>query len=356
MLVDRKLTHGGARPSELRALGIHPDAVIDFSASVSPLGPPPVVREALAQLDLAAYPDPDCTHLREALAARDGVSPEQLLVGNGAVELIHLLAQAYLRPSDAAAIFAPAFGEYRAACRRQAARMREVRAEEDDDFTWRLAEALDQLGPARLIFLGNPNNPTGSYLDRHEVTAISRAGDGLLVLDEAYRSFVDAPWESTSLVETAQVVLLRSLTKDYGLAGLRLGYAIGPVDIIRRLRTEQVSWSVNAAAQAAGLAALADPEYLEHVRRVVREAKASLCAALVELGLTVVAGVANFVLVKVGNAREVRLRLLRQGILVRDCTSFGLPTHIRIGVRTQPECERLVVTLAGVLEVCRADG
>jgi histidinol-phosphate aminotransferase len=113
---------------------------------------------------------------------------------------------------------------------------------------------------------------------------------------------------------------------------------------------------VNAAAQAAGLVALTDPEYLEQVRTVVREAKAFLCAALVKLGLTIVPGVANFVLVKVGNAREVRLRLLRQGILVRDCTSFGLPTYIRIGVRTRPECERLVVALAEVLEVLGADG
>jgi histidinol-phosphate aminotransferase len=354
--VSGAVVHGGVRPSELRALGVRPEEVIDFSASVSPLGASPTVREALARLDPSAYPDPDCTDLREALATRDGVSSEQILVGNGSVELIHLLAQAYLRLGDEAAVLVPAFGEYAAACRQRTERVREVQADERERFRWRLPEAMAAAAHTRLVFLGNPNNPSGVYLDRREVEAVVHAGPALLAVDEAYRSFVEAPWESRDLIETGRVVLLRSLTKDYGLAGLRLGYCIGPPDLIGRLRARQVSWSVNAAAQAAGLAALADHEHLGRVRTVVREAKTYLCAALADLGLPVMEGAANFVLVKTGGAAEVRLQLLQRGMLVRDCASFGLPAYIRIGMRTRPECARLVVALAEVLEARRAEG
>lgn len=345
------VVHGGLRPAELRALGLRPEEVVDFSASVSPLGPPPGVRAALVRLDPAAYPDPACTDLRQALAARDEVRPDQILVGNGSVELIHLLAQMGLTRGDTAAVFTPAFGEYAAACRRWAGRLVEIPADGRDGFRWRLDTALGPLGRARLVFLGLPNNPTGVYLTRAEVEWIAGACDGLLALDEAYRPFVERPWDTTELVATGRVILLRSLTKDYGLAGLRVGYAVGPAPLIARLRAAQVSWSVNAAAQAAALAALADPDHLERVRAAVREAKAYLCAALAGLGLPVVAGAANFVLVGTGDAAAVRGRLLSRGLAVRDCTSFGLPDHIRVGVRTRPECERLVAALAEVVGV-----
>ena len=351
-----EVVHGGARPAELRALGLRPEDVIDFSASVNPLGPPPAVREALARLDPSAYPDPDCTELREALAAREGVSPAEVFVGNGSVEILHLLAAVSLEPGDAAVVFAPAFGEYEAACRRRGARVTEVRAREEDGFRWNLDAALSALPGARLVFLGNPNNPTGVYLARDEVERILAAAfpggtaGGLLVLDEAYRSFVEAPWPSTGLARGGRAVLVRSLTKDCGLAGLRLGYCLAAPEVVARLRAAQVTWSVNAAAQAAGLAALADAAHLERSRAAVREAKAYLVGALRDLGLPVTAGAANFLLVRTGRAAEVRRRLLRHGLLVRDCTSFGLRDHVRIGVRTRPECERLVAALAAVLE------
>jgi histidinol-phosphate aminotransferase len=345
-----RIAHGGIQPAELRALGIAPSSVLDFSASVSPLPPPLAVREALLQTDLAKYPDPECTELRAALAARDGVHPDQILVGNGSVEIIHLLAQIALGPGDVAVVFAPAFGEYGLAASRQGAAVREIRAQEADDFRWRLANVPGQLHQAQLVFLGNPNNPTGVYLTQSEVAQIAQGSPGLLLLDEAYRPFVDHPWESRDLARAGKVVLLRSLTKDYGLAGVRLGYCVAVPAIIEQLRAVQLSWSVNALAQAGGVAALRHPEHVEHVRLVVQEAKQRLCAALAALRLRVIAGSANFVLVQTGEATRVRRRLLGRGILVRDCTSFGLPAYIRIGIRTWPECQRLVAALAETLE------
>ncbi|MFH1485506.1 MAG: histidinol-phosphate transaminase [Chloroflexota bacterium] len=338
--------------SELRPLGLRREDVTDFSANVNPLGASPRVKEALLNLDMSSYPDPQNWELREALADATGVGVEQIVPGNGSTELIYLLAHSRLKVGDTVVILAPTFGEYEAACELWGARVVPIVAEEEKEFGWDMAVAcreVERLGP-KLVFLCNPNNPTGVYLEERAVEALAEAvGGGLLAVDEAYISFVSGAWDATQLLTRGNVVLLRSMTKDYALTGLRLGYALCPEEIAQQICLYQPTWSVNAAAQAAGIASLSDQEHLLHGRRCVEEGRRFLEEELRSLGLRVLSSTANFMLVGVGDATSVRFRLLSKGVCVRDCSSFGLPHYVRIAVRTVGECQRLVSALRVVL-------
>ena len=350
--------HGGLNEGELESLGLLSEEVIDFSASINPLGPSPRVLEAAQSVNVAAYPDPECLKLRKALGAVLNVEPQRILAGNGSTELIHLLARAYLRPDDSALIFAPTFGEYAAACRAQGISPVMVSPPSpelaEEQFLWDVQGAIDSISTLRprLVFLCNPNNPTGVYLGEPDVRRIAEAlqGIGLLVLDEAYVSFVEEAWDSTTFLSLGNVVLLRSMTKDYALTGLRLGYMLASEEIVEQVRAFQYSWSVNAAAQAAGVAALAEPEQVEMGRNAVREGKEYLVKVARSLAVDCAPAAANFLLLKVGRASELRLELLKNHkVCVRDCSSFGMPEYIRIGVRTMEDNRRLADALNKVL-------
>ena len=351
--------HGGLNYAELESMGLRPEEVTDFSASINPLGPSRAALEAARRVNLAAYPDPDCLDLRRAIGNSLDIDPGHVLPGNGSTELIHLLARAFLAPDDTALIFAPTFGEYVAACRTEGVEPVSLLPEttagrSEGGFRWDIPWALDCIAghaPA-VVFLCNPNNPTGVYLTEDEVRSVAEALQefGLLVLDEAYLPFVNGSWDSRSLLSLGNVVLLRSITKDYALTGLRLGYLLANEDIVGRVRRFQYSWSVNAAAQAAGTAALADREHVERGRGVVDEGKEYLRQVASELGIECPPAAANFLLLNVGCAREVRNALLMQHrVCVRDCASFGLPEYIRIGVRTMDDNRRLAEALKNVL-------
>lgn len=348
-----QVVHGGIDDAELRTHGLTRDGVLDFSSNVNPLGASPLVRKAAAAVDLSAYPDRDCLLLREALSARLDVGVEQLLVGNGSTELIHLLARAFLRSESRCVIFAPTFGEYEAAVGQAGADMHVVGTSAESGFIWSIGEAartVRVLRPA-LVFLCNPNNPTGVYLDRTAIQELSTALGpfGMLVLDTSYAPLADAPWDALPLLRCGNVVLLRSMTKDHGLAGVRLGYLAAQPQVIAATRRLQPSWSVSAVAQAAGIAALADEAHVAAARRVIREARAYLYDHLAALDVPAVPSAANFVLARVGDAAAVRQHLLSEGIMVRDCTSFGLPAYIRIAIRRPRECARLISALQEAL-------
>jgi histidinol-phosphate aminotransferase len=195
----------------------------------------------------------------------------------------------------------------------------------------------------RVVFLCNPNNPTGVLLKSNDVKKIAAsASPGLLVIDEAYMPFADDPWDATKLLDRGNIVVMRSMTKDYAVAGIRLGYIVAPPDIIERLKCYQPFWSVNSIAQALGLAAINDNKHITKARRTVAEAKAYLLKSIEDMGLYVIPTSTNFLLINVGNAKSMRQALLRQGICVRDCTSFGLPQYIRIAMQPLPECRKFV--------------
>ena len=358
--------HGSIRPAELRALGLDPSQVLDFSASISPLGTPAGLWDALRQVDLTTYPDPENLALREALAAQLNVSPQRILVGNGSTEIIHLLTRAYLTPLSGAAaetalLLTPTYGEYLGACRLAGANIFNCNArftpELPQVFSWDIDEIRRHIVPqrARLTFVCNPNNPTGVYLPEDDIRVLADAAGeagGLLVLDEAYVNFVTEPWDSLPLADAGPVVALRSMTKDYALTGLRLGYAVAHEETIARLASFQPDWSVNSLAQTAGLCALADDGYLERARDAVNRSKQLLVDRLTASGYTVLPSAANFLLVEVGNGTMMREQLLRHGLVVRDCGSFGLPQCIRIGIRAESDCQRLAEAMAGL----RANG
>ena len=341
--------HGGPDHGELARLGLRPEDVLDFSASVNAYGPPPGIREALTAADITRYPDRHATALRQAIAEREGLTPDQVLAGNGAAQLIWLVALAYLRPGDTTLVIGPTFGEYRVASQLMGARVVIWRADRARAFAPDPDELLTALRShrPRLVWLCNPNNPTGVYLDRDALSRLREAApDALWAIDEAYRPFVAEPWPSVPLIPDGRVVLLRSLTKEYALPGVRLGYALADASIIEVLARAQPPWSVNALAQAAGLAALADQAHVAATVARLREEAQRLRAGLQAQGWTVLPTRTHFFLVHVGDATAVRARLLREHrIQVRDCTSFGLPEWIRVAARRPEENDRLLAAM-----------
>ena len=356
--------HGGIKESELRALGLRAEDCLDFSASVSPLGPPAGVAAAIASVDLTAYPDPHCLALAEAIAAHhaaDGATTDNVIVGNGSTELIHLLTRAYLEPGPAGAgsalLLTPTYGEYDGAVRISGGRVRTLAATRaGDGFRWELGAATGMIAAERpaLTFVCNPNNPTGALLERHELETLAAAAagvGGLLVVDEAYINLSER-WADADVIALAArhgaVVALRSMTKDYALTALRLGYAIAGAPVIERLAGLQPDWSVNGLAQAAGIVALADAGYLARARAAVAASRRTVCEGLAAVGIRCYPAAANFVLASVGDAAALRDRLARRGLFVRDCASFGLPDCIRIGLRPVADCRQLTDAIAQI--------
>ena len=348
-----RVEHGGPDFAEMAALGIRPEALLDFSVNKNPLGVSARAVKALGLVDPSSYPDTRCLRLRAGLAALHECHPDRILIGNGSVELIWLLAQTYLAPGDDALILGPTFGEYEAGARRVGARVATLNAVEADDFRPdldRIVATIEQTGP-RVVFLCNPNNPTGQAFEPDEIRSLLDAlGEGLLVVDEAYVDLGDGVASVVPLLAAdARLVILRSLTKSHGLAGLRLGYLLAAPQIVEDVAAQQPPWSVNAFAQAAGVAALGDEEHVEAGRRLSRRARALLVDGLERLGLPCVPTRASYWLVRVGDGRLVRDELLRRGILVRDARSFGLPAYVRIASRPLEECERLLTVLSGLV-------
>ena len=359
--------HGGIKAAELRALGLRPEDCLDFSASVSPLGPPEGVAEAIAAVDLTAYPDPHCLALSEAVAghhAVDGVADGNIIVGNGSTEIIHLLTRAYIEQAPGASskialLLTPTYGEYDGAARISGGKVQTLVADRVcDGFAWDIgaaAEVVTREKPA-LTFVCNPNNPTGVLLGRRELERLAEAMvgvAGLLVVDEAYINLSERRAEADVVALAAQhgsVVALRSMTKDYALTSLRLGYAVAARPVIRRLATLQPDWSVNGLAQAAGIVALNADGYLERARGAVAASRECVVERLEATGIRCYPTEANFVLAQVGDAGGLRDLLARRGLFVRDCTSFGLPDCIRIGLRPVADCIRLTDAIAELLD------
>ena len=340
--------HGGLNDTDLRAASLAPGEVLDFSVNANPYPPPSGVREVISTVAIDHYPDSEATEFRRCLAARLGVAPGNILAGSGAIEIIRLIALTYFSQGDTVLILEPTFGEYKVACQIIGAGVVSQWGREEDRFTPRIEEVVDLIKQChpRGIFICNPNNPTGHYLARQWVEMVLDAcRDSLLILDEAYIAFVDESWSSIDLISRGNVVILRSMTKDYSLAGLRLGFAVASEEIISNLRRVRPPWNVNAVAQQAGIVALKDQDYLDRCKKEIRQAKRFLVEELCRMGFTLAPSSTNFFLVKVTGAKDFRAALLRRGMLVRDCTSFGLPQYVRIAARTMPECQRLIATI-----------
>jgi len=347
LLATPPAVHGAFDYAELTQQMLTPAAVIDFSENSNPFGPSPAVRAALTNADPAHYPDRECLALRRLLADQLGARAEEIVMGNGAAELIWLIAFAFLRPGDDVLVIGPTFGEYARCAQLMGARVMTWQATATTQFAVDAAavdEQLKQVQP-KVVFLCNPNNPTGTVIPVAMIGAWAAAQPQILfVVDEAYLAFVPGLASVYSLA-LPNVLMVRSLTKEYALAGLRLGYALGPPSLIAGLTQARIPWSVNALAQAAGVAALHDQAHLQQSLARLDNAKHDLVAGLIDLELSPLPSATHYLLVNVGGGARFRQRLLKHGLLVRDCASFGLPAYVRIATRKPAENQKLLACL-----------
>jgi histidinol-phosphate aminotransferase len=345
--ISEPAEHGGPNLAELRRLGVDPATLLDFSVCTNPFGPSPQVREALADVRLEQYPDRDAHSFRAALGEKFAISPQRILAGNGVSELIWLAALALLRPLDRVLLIGPTYCEYARSAMLREARISVWNACEHDGFAvdvQAIERELRRCDP-RLMFLCNPNNPTGSIVAPEAILELARRHPHtLFAIDEAYQGFVPG---LASLAASAEnnLLVLRSMTKDYALASLRVGYAVGSVELIAALAHVRPPWSVNSFAQTAASAALRDDMHLAQSLRKLSEAKADFVAGLTRLGLKVGPSATHYFLMRVSNAAGFRLGLLRKGILVRDAASFGLSGFVRLASRRPDENARLLAVL-----------
>ena len=342
------VTHGGIHSM----LGV-PRDVLDFSSNVNPLGPTRAVLDAIRRnLGLVGiYPDPRSTALKGALRSYTGVPASRIVVGNGASEIIYNFARAFLSDSTPVLVASPTFGEYEAAARLAGA---PVTFFDTMDIGADLEEFLSEIPRNGCVFVCNPNNPTGTLLRRTQMRrilcrAVQRGS--LLFADECFMELVHGRPESMlrDVARSNNLFVLRSLTKSFALAGMRVGYGVGPKPIISVLDRTAIPWNVSGLAQAAAQAALADTSYLGMARNLIRTEAEYLRNAISGVdGLECLDGSANYILVRTKiNSTMLQQRLLRRGILVRDCRSFrGLGgNYIRIAVRTRRENMKLAGAL-----------
>jgi histidinol-phosphate aminotransferase len=328
---------------------------IDFSVSLNAWGPAPVVMQAIRAAPVDSYPDPRSLAPRRAAATRWERPAEEIVFGAGAAELIHALCFAFVRPGDTVLVPTPTFGEYARAAALCGARVLQGIASPPayalDPPA--IASAVVQHRP-RMAFLCAPNNPTGQPIPRDEIRRVAdacAAAGTLLVVDGSFDSFLREPLGTPALPGHPAVVHLRSITKDHALAGVRAAFAVGPAHLMAAVERGRIPWAASTPAQAAAVAALSDAGEAHVVATTarLRFERELLEAAFGRLRFPTVRTATHFVLAAVGKADRVAGRLLAEhGIRVRDCTSFGLPGHIRVAARTPTENAELLRALEAV--------
>ncbi len=363
----RQPAHGGNLAWAAAVAGCHPSAILDFSASISPLGPPNSVLTAIAsQMDcLRHYPDPNYSQLRASLSNYHQLPPEWILPGNGSAELL-TWAGRELAPLAATVLITPAFGDYYRALMAYDAKLLEFpvpltgkfahNQDRGDQEVFSLVFSLTSI-PQTLptkcgLLLNNPHNPTGKLFLREEILPCLEEF-ALVVLDEAFMDFLP-PDSQQSLIglvpQYPNLVILRSLTKFYSLPGLRLGYAIAHPERLQRWQQWRDPWSVNSLAVAAAIAALADQEFQQQTWNWLPKTRNQLCQGLMKIpGLLPLPSSANFLLVESHNSSlQLQQILLRNyQILIRDCQSFPElgDRFFRVAVRTSTDNQRLLTAL-----------
>ncbi|HXV46975.1 MAG TPA: histidinol-phosphate transaminase [Nitrososphaera sp.] len=342
-------SHGGV-------YSVNPQLVrVDCSSSINPLGTP---RKAIAAIQKSAkslapmYPDPECRELKKSLSRYLCVDPEWISVGNGAVEIIYWFAHAFAK--GRVVIPAPTFCEYELASRKAGAGITFVPLH---DFELDADEIIEKTKGTDGVFLCNPNNPTG-MLATQEIKKIIESVDSStkILLDECFVELVDDPGANSMISMTEDfdnLVILRSLTKSFGLAGLRVGYSVCNPSLADKFSANKIPWNVNGLAQAAGVAALADKKHLSRARAIVKKERRFLHDRIAKLkSFKPLRSDANYFLVVLQGRNSTQFRdalLKKTGVLVRDCSTFtGMGSrHIRVAVKSHKENLRLLKALEG---------
>ena len=334
-----------------RELGLDPATIIKLASNENPFGPSPLAlaaaKRALEHGEL--YPDGGCFELRQKLAAAHRLGADQFVVGNGSNEIIELLGHVFVGAGDEVVMGAPAFVVYKLVTLLFGAKAVEVPLRD-----WRhdLAAITAAITPrTKLVYVCTPNNPTGTANTEAELLAFVRAlpDHVIAVIDEAYAEYVENPPDLRPLIaEGRKVVCLRTFSKIYGLASLRVGYGYASADLCALLNRVRQPFNVNAIAQAAAVAALDDTAFAERCARENRAGLRQLEQGCRELGLEFVPSVANFMLIHVGDGLRVFDALQRRGLIVRPVKSYGLPEWVRVTVGSREQNERLLRELRAV--------
>lgn len=337
--------------------GLGREEILDFSSSVNPLGPSKKALEATRSGfgQISSYPDSYSNELREAISGQyPGISKANVIVGNGSTELIYLFAEAFMQKGDVALAPAPSFGEYANAVWKAGGKVKYVKL----DRKFRAdpsAFARAMTNKTKIVYFCNPNNPTSILAPSENVIEIIQSAlerDALVFLDEDFLEFVD-DGESLSMIgrleEFPNLFILRSFTKIFGLTGLRVGYGIASKEIVSVLMNAKLPWNVNCLGQAAAVAALSDIEHLKRTREIVKEEKTFLLRELTQFKeFQVYSPDANFIFMDISKSSfrssELKEKMLNQGILIRDCSSFeGLnERYVRVAVKTRAENKQLI--------------
>ncbi|MGE5560689.1 MAG: histidinol-phosphate transaminase [Chloroflexota bacterium] len=329
--------------------------VIKLASNENPLGPSPKALEAIlaAAREGNIYPDSNAFRLRTAIGAKYGFTLEQVIIGDGSDELVSLIGQTFINPGDEAVMPWPSFQTYPLPVDLMGGvtvRVPLVDGRVD------IAEMARRVTPrTKLVFICNPNNPSGTLLTRAQVESVVRSlpEHVIVVIDEAYAEYVESPDYPDSfalLREGRNIIVLRTFSKAYGLAGLRVGYGISTADIIDLMNRPRLAFNCNALAQAAAIAALSDSEHILASRRSNSEGKRYLYGEFDRLGIGYIPTEANFIFVNVGlDSREVFQRLQRRGVIVRPGDIFGYPGWQRVTIGTRGQNERFIAALSEVI-------
>jgi threonine-phosphate decarboxylase len=350
--------HGGNLREAAERYRLKDKEIIDFSANINPLGFPQKVKEIISfhTQAISHYPDSDCKILKKALSQYLNINENNLLIGNGSMELIFLITFA-LRPKRTL-IPIPAFGEYERAVDLIKGKCFFLKTCESNDFAIKVNEIVKHLSYVDLVFVCNPNNPTGFLFGKEELRFLANRCEKkgvFLIIDEAFMDFVKEK-NQLSLIKYAitksHVLVLQSMTKFFALAGLRLGYLIGNKTLLKSIKTYQPPWSVNVLAQLAGVEILKDRSFIKETRKYIFAQRKWLFDELKKLEyLKPYLPTANFIFCKLKgsqiNAKQLCGYCGRKGVLIRDCSNFrGLDNHfIRIAVRKKEENSKLIKTL-----------
>lgn len=340
--------HGGLNYTKLRAEGVNPDDVLDFSVSINPDPLPPSVLDAVHESRITRYPDSGCLFLREKVAEFNDVDTDEVLVVNGTSQGMFLIVSSLLKEKQPVCIVEPTYSEYKDACKLKTENIIDIDMSETDNFSFQTNQIISAVEVEKpvLLWLCSPNNPTGRYLEENDFEQIRQVcirNNTILILDEAYVCFV--PSEKRYNPLRKNVIVLRSMTKDFSIPGLRLGYLLAETGLIETIKRWQPEWSISSPAQDAGVAGYAAISYYENswFRTVQRRDK--MMTELASLGLKVYESCSNFFLVEVDNVDALKSALWKNLILIRDCRSFNLKNTIRIGVRTETENQKLISSI-----------
>ncbi|WP_147533604.1 threonine-phosphate decarboxylase CobD [Bacillus marasmi] len=357
-----KYGHGGDLLTAQTQFGLGSTPLLDFSANINPLGPPPKVMQTIKeQLEtIVHYPDPAQRKLKEKLARRLELQTEQIIIGNGAAECMALIILA-LEPKTVGVVY-PCFSEYEKLSNAFGAKIKACYGRAEQQFKPKLQDLFALFNEVDLVFIGHPNNPTGviySLAELEEIAAQAESTNTYLVIDEAFIDFIPKNKQVTLLPNLEQyknIIFVRSMTKFYAIPGLRLGFAVAQPEIIAKLQNKQVTWSVNQLALTAGEICLDEIQYEEETIALIEEQREYLKQAIQErFGWFVFSGQANFLLIRLPqsmNVAKLQWEMGKRGVMIRSCAMYpGLTDQdFRIAVRTKQENDQLLSALQKVVD------